>query len=169
MLKIFSQEDFALQSKLLPNNFSLHCLIFAGNSRSTGISQLGAGKTGSKRARSHFLPKMRLFPYVYQPFHLLWPITSSLFVFRLGRGLREFFSIFHEVACPHVFFCRPAAVSILMPLTFSIASLNRYAPNFSGVPHKLTWCQQFGLHIFPKWGDAHIRPQKNAVLGVFLD
>ena len=47
------------------------------------------------------------------------------------------------------FFCRPAAHSILIPPTFPIASLNRYTPNFSGVPQKLTWCQQFGLQIFP--------------------
>ena len=45
------------------------------------------------------------------------------------------------------FFCQPAADSIL---TFPIASLNRYTPNFSGVTQKLTWCQQFGLQIFPK-------------------
>ena len=54
---------------------------FAGNSRSTSISQLRAGKTRSKRARSHFSSKRRLFPYIYRPFHLLWPITISLFVF----------------------------------------------------------------------------------------
>ena len=63
---------------------------------------------------------------------------------------------------------QPAADSILMPLTFPIASLNRYTPNFSGVPQKLTWCQQFGLQIFPKWGDAHICPQKNAVFRCFF-
>ena len=40
-----------------------------------------------------------------------------------------------------------------MPPTFHIARLNRYTPNFSGVSQKLTWCQQFGLQIFPKWGD----------------
>ena len=48
------------------------------------------------------------------------------------------------------FFCRPSADPILMPLTFPIASLNHYTPNFSGVTQKLTWCQQFGLQIFPK-------------------
>ena len=55
-----------------------------------------------------------------------------------------------------------------MPPTFPIASLNRYTPNFSGVPQKLTWCQQFGLQIFPKWGDADIWPQKNAVFRCFF-
>ena len=57
--------------------------------------------------------------------------------------------------------------SILMPPTFPMASLNSYTPKFSGDTQKLTWCQQFGLQIFPKLGDAHICPQKNAVLGVF--
>ena len=54
-----------------------------------------------------------------------------------------------------------------MLLTFPIASLNHYTPNFSGVTQKLTWCQQFGLQIFPKWGYAHILPQKNAVFRRF--
>merc|ERR1711884_904188 len=48
-------------------------------------------------------------------------------------------SIFHEIPSPLAFFfCRPAADSILMPPTFHIARLNRYTPNFSGVPQKLT-------------------------------
>ena len=63
---------------------------------------------------------------------------------------------------------RALAPTILMSQTFPIASLNCYTPNFSGVPQKLTWCQQFGLQILPKLGDVHICPQKNAVLGVFL-
>ena len=50
-----------------------------------------------------------------------------------------------------------------MPPTFPIASLNRYTPNFSGVTQKLTWCQQFGLQILPKWGDADIFLLKMAV------
>merc|ERR1711873_172263 len=52
-IKIFSQEDFALKSKLRPAKFLLHLPIFAGNSHFTGISQLRAGKTRSKRPRSH--------------------------------------------------------------------------------------------------------------------
>ena len=52
--------------------------------------------------------------------------------------------------------------------TFPIASLNRYSRNFSGVPQKLTWCQQFGLQIFQKWGDAEKPPQKTLFLGVFF-
>ena len=40
------------------------------------------------------------------------------------------------------FFCRPAAVTILKPLTFHLAHLNRYTQNFSGVSQKLMWCQQ---------------------------
>ena len=39
---------------------------------------------------------------------------------------------------------RAGVPTILMPPTFPIASLNRYTPNFSEVPQKLTWCQQFG-------------------------
>ena len=68
-IKIFSQEDFALRSKLWPNNFSLHRPIFARNSRSTGISKLRAGKTRSKRPRSHCLSKGHLFPYMWASFY----------------------------------------------------------------------------------------------------
>ena len=45
---------------------------------------------------------------------------------------------------------RARVCSILMPPTFHIASLNRYTPKFSKLPQKLTWCQQFGVQIFPK-------------------
>ena len=112
--------------------------IFAGNSRFNGISQLRPGKTRSKRPRSHCLSTVQKFP---------------------------FFTKFH---CRTRFFCRLAADSILMPPTFPIARLNCYAPNFLGLPQKLTWCQQFGLQIFPKWGDAEKPPQKNAVFRCFF-
>ena len=58
---------------------------------------------------------------------------------------------------------------ILMPPTFPIASLNRFTPEYSGVPQKLTWCQQFGLQVRPKWGNADFWPLKKVVLGIFLD
>ena len=58
-----SQEDFALKSKLRPWYFFQHLPIFAGNSRFTGISQLRAGKTRSKRPRSHCLSTGHLLPY----------------------------------------------------------------------------------------------------------
>ena len=54
-----------------------------------------------------------------------------------GRRLKNFRFSRNSIAT-RVFFCRPAADSILMPPTFPIASLNRYTPNFSGVPQKLT-------------------------------
>ena len=76
--------------------------------------------------------------------------TDISFRFRPG-GRRLKNSIFHEFSCRFgKKNRRPAADSILMPPTFHIARLNRYTPNFSGVPQKLTWCQQFGLQIFPK-------------------
>ena len=63
---------------------------------------------------------------------------------------------------------RARVPTILMPPTFPIARLNRYTPNFSGVPQKLTWCQQFGLQIFPKWGDADICRLEMAVFRCFF-
>ena len=69
-------------------------------------------------------------------------------------------SVFHEFACRFgEKVRRPAADSILMPPTFPIARLNRYAPNFSGLPQKLTWCQHFGLQIFPKEWIVYIGEQ----------
>ena len=62
----------------------------------------------------------------------------------------------------------PVADSILMPPTFPIASLNRYTPDFSGVPQKLTWCQQFCHQVLPKWGDADLCPLKGAVFRCFF-
>ena len=60
-------------SKLWPANFLEHLPIFAGNSRSTGISQLRAGKTRSKRPRSHCLSTGHLLPYMWASFHPLDP------------------------------------------------------------------------------------------------
>ena len=51
-----------------------------------------------------------------------------------SSGFQKYISVFHEFPLPlakkiH----RPAAASILMPLTFHIASLDRSSPKFSGV------------------------------------
>ena len=104
---------------------------------------------------------VRIF-WVYAPKN--FPIEN----FRVRSDLQKI-SIFHEFSCPFGKKNRwPAADSILMLPTFHIACLNRYTPNFSGVTQKLTWCQQFGLQIFPKWDYAHILPQKNAVFRCFF-
>ena len=71
--KNFSQEDFAIKSKLWPLSFFQHLPIFAGNSRSTVISQLRAGKTRSKRPRSHWLSTVHLLPYMWASFYPLDP------------------------------------------------------------------------------------------------
>ena len=111
----------------------------------------------------HFLnPECVRIPWVLAPKN--FPIEN----FRVRSDLQKI-SLFHEIPSPLAFFfCRPAADSILMPPTFHRARLNCYTPNFSGVPQKLTWCQQFGLQIFPKWGDAEKPPQKDAVFRCFF-
>ena len=93
----------------------------------------------------HFLnPECVTIPWVLAP--KKFPIEN----FQVRSDLQKI-SLFHEFSCPlGKKNRRPAADSILMPPTFHIARLNRYTPNFSGVPQKLTWCQQFGLQIFPK-------------------
>ena len=127
-----------------------HLLNFAGNSRSTSISKLRAGKTRSKKPRSQFFAQKASVPLCNPAFPLLniiCTITIPFFLFELQTKEQKS-SIFHEFPCRFgKIVCWPAAVSILMPPTFPIASLNRYTPNFSGVPQKLTWCQQFGLQI----------------------
>ena len=79
-----------------------------------------------------------------------WTHPDISLLFRAGGRRLKDFLFFREIPLPHAFFSQPAADSILMPPTFPIARLNRYTPNFSGVTQKLTCCQQFGLHIFPK-------------------
>ena len=64
--------------------------------------------------------------------------TDISFRFRPG-GRRVKKTVFQEFACRFgKIIRRPAADSILMPPTFHLARLNRYTPNFSGVPQKLT-------------------------------
>ena len=79
-----------------------------------------------------------------------WTHPDISLPFRAGGRRLKNFRFSRNSIVARVFFFRPAADSILMPPTFPIASLNRYTPNFSGVTQKLTWCQQFGLQIFPK-------------------
>ena len=55
-----------------------------------------------------------------------------------------------------------------MPPTFTVASVNHYTPMFTGIPQRLTWCQQFGLQIFPKWGDADFFHKEMAVFRCFF-
>ena len=93
---------------------------------------------------------------------------SSSRIVELGSSICSS-SVFHWFHCPYPKRKYRARVhTILMPPTFPIASLNRYTPNFSGVPQKLTWCQQFGLQIFPKWGDADICRLEMAVFRCFF-
>ena len=40
--------------------------------------------------------------------------------------------------------------------------------SFQGNPQRFTWCQQFGLQIFSKLGDADFCPQKNTVFRFFF-
>ena len=79
-----------------------------------------------------------------------WTHPDISLLFRAGgQRLKNFhFSRNSMTTCKKI--RRPAADSILMLPTFHIAHLNHYTPKFSGVPQKLTWCQQFGLQVLPK-------------------
>ena len=89
--------DFALKSKLWPANSSLHSPSFAGNSLSTGISQLWAGKTRSKQPRSHWLSTAHLLPYMWASFYPLDPYRylSSFSSWRPKTKKFPFFTNFH--------------------------------------------------------------------------
>ena len=52
--------------------------------------------------------------------------------------------------------------------TSPIDSLNRYTPNFSGEPQKLTWSQWFVIQVLPKKGDANFLPLKKVVFRCFF-
>ena len=80
----------------------------------------------------------------------------------------EQFAFFTNLdVCTQIFWWH-AAASILMPPAFHIASLNHYTPKFSGVPQKLSWCQEVGLEVLPRWGDADFCLFKKAVFRCFL-
>ena len=81
----------------------------------------------------HFLnPECVRIPWVLAPKN--FPIEN----FRVRSDLQKS-SIFHWFLLPPPKKKYRARVpTILMPQTFPIASLNRYTPNFSGVPQKLT-------------------------------
>ena len=98
----------------------------------------GQAKHGTKQPRSHLFVNRAIFcPYMWASFHLLDPsrYLSSFSSWRPKNLKNSSFSWICFAASD--FFCRPAADSILMPPTFPIARLNRYTPNFSGIPQ--TW------------------------------
>ena len=105
-----------------PNNFSFHCPNFAGDSPSSGISQLWEGKTMSKK----FLPSFHI--------DILKAEPRKIFMLKIF-GDRAIYEKIHfsRISIATCIFCRPAADSILMPPTFHIASLNRYTPKYPGV------------------------------------
>ena len=124
------------------------------------------------RVQNFFYNLFKLFFWNAECVRIFWVYAPKNFPienFRVRSNLQKI-SLFHEFSCRFgKKNRRPAADSILMPPTFHIARLNRYTPNFSGVPQKLTWCQQFGLQIFPTWGDADFFTRKCLFLVVFLD
>ena len=71
--------------------------VFAGSLRSTGISQLRAGKTRSKRPRSHWLSTVHLLPYMWASFYPLDPsrYLSSISSWRPKTKKFPFFTNFH--------------------------------------------------------------------------
>ena len=96
----------------------------------TIIRPIGSGKI---TFHIHFLnPECVRIPWVLAPKN--FPVQN----FRV-RSVLQKSSIFHWFLLPPPKKKYRARVpTILMPQTFPIASLNRYTPNFSGVPQKLT-------------------------------
>ena len=143
------------------------CPFLMATRISPASPNFGQAKQGQKFVvptfHIHFLnPECVRIPWVLAPEN--FPVEN----FRV-RSVLQKSSIFHWFLLPPPKKKYRARVpTILMPQTFPIASLNRYTPNFSGVGQKLTWCQQFGLQIFPKWGDADICPLEMAVFRCFF-
>ena len=90
----------------------------------------------------------------FRPKGLCSPMYNGLFTFYCPSQYISSFSRWRRKSEKFPFFTKknrlPVAVSILMPPTFPISSLNRYTPKFSGLTQKLAWCQQFGLQVLPK-------------------
>ena len=118
-------------------NFWNTYLFLLATRISPASPNFGQAKQGQKFVvptfHIHFLnPECVRIPWVLAPKN--FPIEN----FRVRSDLQKI-SLFHEFSCPlGKKNRRPAADSILMPPTFPIARLNRYTPNFSGVPQKLT-------------------------------
>merc|ERR1712004_822973 len=140
---------FALKSKLGPWYFCYTALFLLATRVLPASPNFGQAKHGQNGPAATFCQQCICCPICGH--HIThWTHPDISLPFRaVGRRLKKFHFSRNSIAA-RVFFCRPAADSILMPPTFPIARLNRYTPNFSGVPQKLTWCQQFGLQIFPK-------------------
>ena len=116
-----------------------HLLNFAGNSFSTSISKLQAGKRRSKKPRSQFFAQKASVP-LHNPAFPLFAPSQYLSSFSSYRPKSKKGSFFHVFSCHFdKIVCWPAVVSILI----HIASLNRYTPMFSGVPQKLTWYPRY--------------------------
>ena len=123
------RSDWSLQVQFRKLRKTEDILFRTPHNFAYGSHLVALTQTGSKLPRSQFLPKRFMFPYVYQTFHLLWPITISLFVSGPKSKKNQFSPI--SVAAPKKL---PTASSISMPPTFHIASLNCYTPKFSGGP-----------------------------------
>ena len=118
--------------KLSEIHFLTPC-IFANGLHFVALNWLWATKTRSK--------------YFYPPFiQIFWKLSTWRFdsprpkkISRCKFSVTERFTkkrVFHIFSCPPAKKQSPVLKSLLMPLTFHIASLNRYTPKFSGVPQK---------------------------------
>ena len=134
-------------------------LIFCNTSGFWPMTSLWAAVTSKPRLghpnRLHFLnPKCVRIPWVVAPKKIL--VEN----FRVRSALPKK-SLFREFTCPDGKNMQRARVrSISVPPTFHIVSLKHYAPNFSGPPQKLTWCQLFGVQVLPKSGNSDSCPPK---------
>ena len=82
-------------------------------------------------------PFMHIFLILSAQLFRVYPHLKKNSCFVKTYRFSRFFCPFGEIIC------RPAAVSILMPVTFHITHLNRYTPSFQGYP------QKFGLLLLP--------------------
>ena len=82
-------------------------------------------------------PFMHIFLILSAQLFRVYPHPKKNSCFVKTYSFSRFFCPFGEIIC------RPAAVSILMPVTFHITHLNRYTPSFQGYP------QKFGLLLLP--------------------
>ena len=127
----------SMEQTSTPIDFFGHLIILQTDPIFSHSSNFGQPKQGQKFVvptfHIHFLnPECVRIPWVLAPKN--FPVQN----FRV-RSVLQKSSIFHWFLLPPPKKKYRARVpTILMPQTFPIASLNRYTPNFSGVPQKLT-------------------------------
>ena len=88
-IRKFSCEEFALKSKLRPGGFSNTAQVLLATHVLSASPNFGQAKYGKKGLAATFRPKGVCSPMYNGVLYLLWPITITLFLFKLEATSRQ--------------------------------------------------------------------------------